>query len=118
MKKAAGLILILVIISGCSVFRSKSEIRNFDRSYLKDKYVGKTGWAKMDLGGIKQGEQLKISDIDFGIRTIVRIKNEKTDYFFIIYSNSDLKDGSSKTNVAYSIATIENEITGKIKFLN
>lgn len=118
MKIFKSTLLLLVLLTGCSAFQNKSDIRSFDRSYLKDKYVGKTGWAKTDLGGIKQGEKLTINDIDFGIRTIVRIKNEKTDYYFIIYSNKDLKDGSKKTNVNYQINTIENEIINRIKFLN
>jgi hypothetical protein len=112
-------IVLAIILAGCSIFSSnKSDISSYDRDYLENKYVGKTGWAKTDLGGIKTGEQLVISTIDFDVRTFVRVKTGSTDHFFIAYNNKDMQvNEDQKVKVDYDIAAIERAINERISFI-
>ncbi|MCK5267944.1 MAG: hypothetical protein KAR07_07245 [Spirochaetes bacterium] len=118
-KKMLMWMSVFLLINGCSLFQSsKSDIRKFDRSYLEDKFVGKTGWARVNLGGVKTGGKLTINGIDFGPRTIVRIKTGGTDHYFIIYSNKNLNSVKpDKVKVEYDIRQIEKEITDKVSFI-
>jgi hypothetical protein len=117
--RSVAFFVLTLVLAACSIFSSnKSDISNFDRDYLDNKYVGKTGWAKTDLGGIKTGEQLTISAIDFDVRTFVRVKSGATDHFFIAYNNKDMMPNEDqKVRVAYDIASIEREINDRISFI-
>ena len=119
MRSIALFLFLTLILSGCSIFSSpKTDISAYDRDYLENKYVDKTGWAKTDLGGIKAGEQLVITKIDFDVRTFVRIKTSSTDYFFIVYNNKEMQENADQARkVPYDIASIEREINERISFL-
>lgn len=121
MKHGTTIGLLLLFLSGCTLFQpTKTDIRDFDREYLKNKYVGKQGWAKEAMGGLKQGQKLTIHSIRFGQRTVVRLTGNQTDYFFIIYNNRELgtePDKKKQGPVKYDINAIEQEITKRISFL-
>ncbi|HPH02427.1 MAG TPA: hypothetical protein PK297_05685 [Spirochaetota bacterium] len=118
-RRITATLVLVFALTGCAIFSSnKSDISSFDRDYLENKYVGKIGWAKTDLGGIKTGEQLTVSAIDFDVRTFVRVKSGSTDHFFIAYNNKDMvPNEDQKVRVSYDIATIEREINDRISFL-
>jgi hypothetical protein len=118
-RTRTALVLILIVTTGCSLlFPSKTDIKGFDRDYLKDKYVGKTGRAAINFEGIKQGEAVRIQGIDFDVRTVVNVRAGSIDHYFIIYSNKDLANNkNNERNVAYEISQIEREINNRIDFL-
>jgi len=116
MKKTTILLLLLSTLSSCSLFKNtKSDITSFDKDYLTRKYVGKTGWAKQNLGGIPKYGKFIIKAIDFGKRTVIHITSKSSETFFVVYNNKYLYQNKPKNKiVSYKLRSIEDAILVKI----